>query len=889
MVLISSAVSSVLSAEGTGGTILNTGSYWRCCLVRGTDLVRTAEGKLVPVHPHEPTKRGYTTVNGKRKRIRILAPFSASRVWGGPPSEWRETDFDDNAWPRLKGPFLIGKYKTPQFGYRSTPLLCVRGRFRVSNPSGAGDLKLSVGYHGGIIVYVNGKEVFRRHVPEGKLKPDTPAEEYSKDVFVDAEGYVPDNKHPAKEVTDRINKRIREVKDVVIPAAMLRKGINVVALECHRSPAHEVMFTGESKKRGGYTLWSRIGLTSINLTGTTGKVAGAIGRPRGFQVWTCPIYQELGPKDYGDPCDSPGRIRLCTGRGGVVSGQVVASSSTPVSGLKPVASALQGPGIIPASAIQFRYARFGLTRHGRKRNIFLELEDFPPDAAGSAMVPVWVTVRVPSDAKAGTYKGSVTINADGQKPVGVPIELRVVNWQVPDPKEFKHSFLEFIQSPESVAMQYKVKMWSDKHWELLDRTFKLLGEVGNKVVYITAQYKTHFGNEHSMIRYIKDGDGPYDYKPDFSIAEKYLDLALKYQGKVPVVGLYIWRSPWETGNYAGAGPRGDRKILITVRDPKTGALSSAEGPAWGTPECVAFWKPVIDGMKKICADRGISGSLMLGQSGDYTPTDKALADLDAASGGLLWIHHSHVTRTKLGNMGSQPIGSRRWTRTKEGKTYPVGMIARAWGGDGKHRDPDFGRGYGWKNRLGPWRTVTREVFSDHPLPNLRLRLEAMVTNIIYHKYVGGNKDYGTHGIGRLGVDFWHVLGDRPGRKKMLCGRYSETRWGQLGIHCCGPFFLRPGRNGPIGTAQMEMFRENAQEIEARVFVEKALADPAEKEKLGSELAIRAQSFLDNRTRLAQRSAKAGKVRDCRGILMLGVQEYSEKLYALAAEVAEKLK
>jgi hypothetical protein len=388
-----------------------------------------------------------------------------------------------------------------------------------------------------------------------------------------------------------------------------------------------------------------------------------------------------------------------------------------------------------------------------------------------------------------------------------------------------------------------------------------------------------------MIRYVKNGGGKYDYKPDFTIAARYLDLAIKHWGKVPVVGLYIWRSPWETGNYAGAGPRGDHKILITVKDPSSGALGSAEGPAWGTPECPKFWKPVIEGMKKICADRGLEKSLMLGQSGDYTPTDTSLADLDEASGGdLPWIHHSHVTRTALGNMGSQPTGARRWEREKDGKTYPVGMVSRAWGGDGRHQDPDFGRGYGWKNRLRPWRTVTREVMSDHPLPKLRVRLEAMVTNLIYYKHVGGNKDYGTHGIGRLGADFWHVLVDKRGRKSVLCGRYYETRWGQLRLDCCGPFFLRPGRDGAIGTGQIEMFRENAQEIEARVFVEKALADPAKKGKLGAELAERAQELLDNRTRLAQR----GTADDTRAALALGIQELSEELYALAAEVAAKV-
>ncbi len=889
--LVLAAVGPAAAGERAGKVVLDTAGYWRCRYARGTDVAVTKDGKQIPVHPSQPREKTREMVDGKRKYVTRLRAHKAARLWGAPPADWAKADFDDSNWPRLRGPFLIGKYKTPQYGYRSVPVFCLRGKFRVASPSGG--LKLSVVYLGGIAVYVNGKEITRQHLPKGELKPDTLAEPYPSEAFLDPEGLLLNTKKPDGKLADRYAKRLREIKGLKIPASALRKGINVLALKLHRASAPAIMFTGKGKGwpwntvplARGTAWWSRIGIKSVTLAG---PAEGSTGRPKGFQVWTAPVYQELRPADYGDPCDSPGRISLCTGRGGVVSGQAVASSDAALSGLKAVASDLTGPGKIPAAAIQLRYARLGCNRWGRPRGIFLELEEFPLETG--TVQPVWVTVRVPRDAKPGEYKGKVTLSAAGQKAVDVLIALRVVDWEVPDPKNFENSFLEFIQSPESVALQYKVKMWSEEHWKLLDRTFKLLGEVGNKVVYVTAQHKTHFGNPRSMIRYVKSGSGKYDYKPDFSIVEKYLDLAVKHWGKVPVVGLYIWRSTWETGNFAGAGPRGDRKILITVKDPKTGALSSAEGPAWGTPECAKFWKPVIDGMKKLCADRGIGKSLMMGQSGDYTPTDTALADLDKASGGLLWIHHSHVTRTALGNMGGQPTGPRRWKRGgKDGKTYPVGMVARAWGGDGAHKDPDFGRGYGWKNRIGPWRTVTREVFNDHPLPMLRFRLEAMVTNVIHPPHVGGNKDYGTHGIGRMGADFWTVLTDKRGRKRMLCARYPETAWGQLSINCCGPFFLRPGRDGAIGTAQIEMFRESAQEIEARTVIEKALADEAKKAKLGKELAERAQEVLDNRTRVIQRSAKAGKRPDQRGLMALGIQEHSEQLYKLVAEVAEKLK
>ncbi len=311
LVLVLTAAPGALAA-GAGGGILVTGSYWRCRLVRGTELTRTADGKLMHVHPFEFTKRVSKMVDGKRRSVEVIAPFSTGRLWGPPPADWRKADFDDGAWGRLKGPFLIGAYKTPQFGYRSVPLLCLRGKFKMKAPSGG--LKLSVAYHGGLVVYVNGKEVARRHLPKGKLEPATPAEEYPEEVYVDDKGKPLDMRRAAKAHADRLAKRVRHLKDLAIPASALRKGVNVLALELHRAPAREIMFSG----RRSPGKWSRVGLASVRLSGA--GATGATGRPPGFQVWTAPIYQEVGPADYGDPCDSPGRIRLCTGRNGVVSG-----------------------------------------------------------------------------------------------------------------------------------------------------------------------------------------------------------------------------------------------------------------------------------------------------------------------------------------------------------------------------------------------------------------------------------------------------------------------------------------------------------------------------------------------------------------------------------------
>jgi len=393
------------------------------------------------------------------------------------------------------------------------------------------------------------------------------------------------------------------------------------------------------------------------------------------------------------------------------------------------------------------------------------------------------------------------------------------------------------------------------------------GEGAEKVVLDTGSYwRCRYTMGTDVVR---TGDGKL--APDLSIAERYLALAVKHMGRIRIVSLYCCRCPWGFGVHFGHHKSQSLPILLSVVGPE-GKLHEAEGPEWGTPECAALWKPVFDGMKKLLRKHGIPEKcLMLGATGDVPVTDAALKTLKTASGGLLWVFEAHVSRTMLGS----------------NKSHPVGYISRAWGGDGAHIDPDFGRGYGWKNNLRPWRTVTREHFDDHPLPLLRARLEAMATNVIHPARIGRtHEDYGTHGIGRLGADFWNVLGGKRSRRKYeLCGRYPETAWGQLKVSYCAQHFLWPGRNGPVGTAPLEMFRENAQEIEARVFIEKALADPAKKARLGKELAVRAQKLLDDRTRVVQLSTRG----DWRGILAVGVEERSVELYALAAEVASALK
>lgn len=85
----------------------------------------------------------------------------------GPPPEWMSTHFDDRLWDR--GPVTLA--------CKSAMLarVCLRGKFTVTNPSAVGRLGLTVGYRGGLIVYVNGQEVHREHLTKGGTVAEGPA------------------------------------------------------------------------------------------------------------------------------------------------------------------------------------------------------------------------------------------------------------------------------------------------------------------------------------------------------------------------------------------------------------------------------------------------------------------------------------------------------------------------------------------------------------------------------------------------------------------------------------------------------------------------------------------------------------------------------------------
>jgi hypothetical protein len=586
---------------------------------------------------------------------------------------------------------------------------------------------------------------------------------------------------------------------------------------------------------------------------------------------------------YADPNEAPSTIQLRGMKNGVSSGQVVAGSRKVLVGLKASVSPLTGQGgTIPVSAMEIGY----LDMESGALESAPPAEKAPPQQFGRISVknldravaesigviqPVWLTVKVPRDVRSGVYSGTMTILVKGEKPVTVPVQMNVVgDWVVPEPSQFK-TWIVAHESPDSVAMQYNVPLWSEEHWRHLDRIYAMLAQIGVKDVHLPLIAKTHLANEQSMVRWIRKPDGSYDH--DFSIFERYLDMAIKHLGKVPIVCIYL--------HDFGFRIEQSKKTPVTVRvtglDRATGKVSEFEPPAWGTPEARAFWKPVIEKIRQMLAARGLEKSMMFGIGANNAVNAECCADLKALAPDILWVNRTHYFSPRVG------VGQ---------SSQPVGFTSNVGAAIGVYWDPDAGEShYAWRSpprvvhfpRQG---NVYGAVF-ENCLASYRLFAEGV-------QLTHGQK-YKSHasvnGIGHIGADFWPVMKSPTGGPPRSMGdRY--VFWHSLSLSEVIPFILAPGVKHAVPCPRLQLMRESLQEAEARIFVQDALLDQDKCARLGDELAKRCREICNERTqwfRYISAFCGLGAHEDYFRVLSKRTwEEHSEKLYQAASDVAEAL-
>jgi len=868
--------------------ILNARSFWRVNIWSSAVPIRLNSGKL----DRQPSKLDC-------------------------PEDWQSGKFDDSAWVRMPGPFFPSKYMAGWGGWSGsnrpdTALICLRGRFAVTDPGSAGTLNLNVEYRGGAVVYVNGREVGRANMPAGKIESHTLAEHYPKECFVRGDGKVMRHAYGDPESCKTGVALRRRRISVKIEPEYLRKGANVLAVELHRAPydaaAAKMDRKGNWQPKGGTSyknhqdIWATVGLVSLSLRASGSGVQPNVTRPAGFQVWNADPLLVIYDTDYGDAGVEPSAVRIVGARNGRYSGVLVAGSSKPIAGLKAAASDLvaeKGGAKILSSAVEIRYQQAGgLAHHAytrlpggdRRRTRVTSMEALSPVAPKTvpvrkktlkgkqnvvfgAVCPVWFTVHVPKDCKPGTYRGECSIEASGAKAVKAPLVLEVLDWTLPPAHKWR-SAAGFHQSPESVAMYYKVPFWSDEHFRLLGESFKWLGTIGCDTVFLHLIEHTNLGNAEAILRWKrKKSAGPAPaangkelpkitlatHEPDFTVLDRYLDTALEHLIDPPVICLYAW------DNYCGTFYAGKAKGSHNVK-PKParvtellpdGKTRSALGPNYkNVAEAAAFWKPVAEHVQAHLRKRKLEKSLMIGLSHDSWAAKFVVDTWKKVLPQSPWCFEGHP---------------------RPGGHYgvPVQWCCTVW--NAYWKPP--------KGMIGGWQLAKIQCHFDRD--NWR---DDAQSQLLSRGHLAGEKNIsgGQRGFGRMSADLWPVLrkgynpdvrGAGARGKYSISARYPESPWGACNLRQIP--FLQPGPKGAISTGRFEMIREGLQECEARIFIESALV--SKRAALGADLAARSKKLLNLRRSMAHVGGNLGVVR----FLASGRQHRVRELFKLADEVAKR--
>jgi hypothetical protein len=818
-------------------TILDGSSVWRALHSWNAPLAKTAEG--------------YTEVRGKD-------PFNFMTVY--PPPDWTEVGFDDSCWSRRH--FFV-KYSNGEIDQRAggggaTPnlrQLSLRGKFTVTDPAKVKTLWLTLGYRGGVIVYLNGKEVARQFLPEGKVEPGAPAELYPRQVYLREDGKPQAWWPPNKEAEEAYKLRPRRLEKLPLPLERLRKGVNVLAVEIHAAA-----YVEEYIKAG--IPWGACGLIELRLqTDEASGIVANVVRPKGVQIWNTNLVETITDANWADPHEPLQPIRLYGARNGAYSGRVMVSSDQDIKALKAQISEMVGPGgrKLPASAMKVRYGALWSVAGSEARDDALldapppespvrakpsgtdhwsvaarkarEADGLPPRPVDGAFQSVLVTACVPRDAAPGDYRGTLTITVqDADKPFQAPVELKVSDWALPDPKDFAYWY-GLVQSPEGVSCAYEVPLWSPRHWELIGKSFDLIAQTGGRVLFIPLTAETEYGNEQSMALWVKSDRGvptaPASQPGprltcDLGHVQKYVEVALAHMGRPTYVVVGVWQ--WSE---QGRCPR------ISVLDPASGKIENTDGPLHGTPESLAFWAPVLTMVRDILAGHGLAETMLLGWGSDAYPNKPTVGVFHQILPDVGWEAHRHW-----------PNGGEYCPY--EGGQVPVVYQSGVWG-QWDNKDPDVARPYGWKFPYpikGGRRTwLDRGTYDNYAF----IRFRGVPEQILL-----ANRP----GIGQVGADFWPPKAEKGKTQfSTLYSRFPRTaNVGAGNKGCTTSQLFYPGPEGSVPSVRFELTRENIQECEARILLEKLIPDrPARSTApavgpLGEQLARQCQAVLDERAR-----------------------------------------
>ncbi|TVR10725.1 MAG: hypothetical protein EA401_12045 [Planctomycetota bacterium] len=506
---------------------------------------------------------------------------------------------------------------------------------------------------------------------------------------------------------------------------------------------------------------------------------------------------EIGLGHISDSIDNDTRpkegntIRLVAPRGGTATGVIVVRGN-------------------PAAA-QARLSRDGL-RQGRSHNLDDAVQiwygskqvDFGPNRGkddstspyydaliprpveASRVLPIYVHISVPEDAQPGGYSGTIEVRGRGGSQ-DFELQVMVAPFVLPPPQQ-RHSWVDMLQSPDSVAYRYGVPLYSRQHLQLMRPSLEKMARLGQRVMHVTAIARTMLGNDEAMLPIGERGI-------DWSGLEGYMALFNETVGAPKFVVVYAVERGGNTGS-------GDAPPHWTPPGGRRQGSTNAEEVAYSDRYRPA-WKAAMEGIQQRIQQAGWDDTeILIGWIGDARPFGDYFSFFSEIAPFARWVQFTHA-RGDDSPRADGTLSVLGMDVAYRVLPYPPGNINRELGAGQSAPSVD-----GWKGNFLNVTSMRQRNDQYHEV--------AFWLGQVPHATSSRGSAY--RGVARIGMDFWTV--PRPGGGS---GRIIQTfqRWNNL-QRDNAPAITAPGPEGALPTVRYLAMAQGAQETEAFIWASKAL-------------------------------------------------------------------
>lgn len=256
-------------------------------------------------------------------------------------------------------------------------------------------------------------------------------------------------------------------------------------------------------------------------------------------------------------------MNLTAWKGERVSAQLVVWTPETLSGLSFVVSDLtSGKETISKDNIRTGFVRYVMTdelnKDGKGACGYRNNADYdstlvadPIDhVASTLVVPAratqggWISVRVPQQAKAGKYVGTVMVKNGDSVLSELKLVVSVKNRTLPASTEWAFH-LDLWQNPYAEARYYDVEPFSKEHFERMRPDMQNYVDAGGKVITASIMHKPWNGQTYdpfeSMVTWLKKTDGTWYF--DYTVFDKWVEymMSLGVKKQINCYSMVPWR------------------------------------------------------------------------------------------------------------------------------------------------------------------------------------------------------------------------------------------------------------------------------------------------------------------------------------------------------------